>query len=117
MPPRRHMRDACSIGTYADITVGGRPQESWQYAASTRCRFSREDSRETMDSTEVAHTDIKIAIPAGADVTHAGRIKLTKRNRTTLDTPEFYEVVGDAWFTKGNREIVLACRSIKAGAV
>ncbi len=117
MPPRPHMRDACKVGAYVEITVGGRPQEVWQYGAATRCRFSRNSTREVLDGAEVANSDVQVHLPDGVDITHAERIEITKRNGTAIAPGEIFEVIGDPWYTKGNREIVLACRSVPVGAV
>lgn len=117
MPPRKHMRDACKVGSFTESTEGPNPIEEWVYGSEVRCRFVRGSTREVIDGVEVAHSDVMIHLPAGTDVSNTTRVQLTKRNNDTLITPEYFAVKGEPHYTRGNRSIVLKCTTIPAGAV
>lgn len=116
MAPRRHMRDACQIGTRDTVTSGPEPTESWTYAAEIRCRFVRTATREVLDGDAHGLSDVKIHMPAGNTVSDSTQIKLTKRNNATLGTPEYFRVMGEPWYLDNNRSIVCNCVSVPAGA-
>lgn len=118
MPPRKHMRDACKIGARDAVTSGPRPTQTWTYGSAIRCRFVRnEATREVMDGTEVASTDVAFHLPADTTVSANGRIQLTERNNAALGTPEYFKVIGEPFFPNGNRTVVVNCQSVPAGAV
>ena len=117
MPPRKHMTDACKLGTFVEVSTGPYPTEEWTFGNALRCRFSRVSTREVMDGARVASTDVAIAVPAGTTVAPSSRVELTKRNNATLAPPEYYDVIGEPWPVKGNREIILNCQHVPAGAV
>lgn len=116
MAPRRHMRDACQIGTRDTVTSGPEPTEAWTYAPATRCRFVRTDTREVLDGDIHGLSDVKIHLPSEAVVSDSSQIRLTKRNRTNLGTPEYFRVMGEPWNLESNRVIVCNCVSVPAGA-
>ncbi len=116
MAPRLHMRDRCEVGTYDTDTTGPEPGESWTYEPETRCRFTRTTSREVLDGNEHALTDVAIHFPVGTTLSASSRIKLTRRNGSTLTSNEFYEVVGEPWYTDDNRVVVINAQSVPAGA-
>ena len=116
MPPRRHMRDTCEIGTLDAITSGPEPTDTWVYGSSIRCRFVHTTTREVLDGDEHALTDVQIHVPAGTTVSDSTRIKLTKRNHRVLATDEYYELVGEPRRTDDNRVIVCNAQSVPVGA-
>lgn len=116
MPPRLHMRDACQIGSRDAVTTGPEPTEAWTYGSAIRCRFARVSTREVVEGDVHEKTNVTITIPAGETVDDATRIKLTKRNRATLGTPEYFDVIGKPHYSQDNRCIVLDCVSVAKGA-
>ena len=116
MPPRLHLRDAAQIGTFDTVSTGPEPSDEWTYATAVPCRFVRTTTREVLDGKEQDLTDVQISFRASETITDASRIKLTKRNRTSLGTVEYYELVGAPWYTEDNRLIVCSCQSVPTGA-
>lgn len=116
MPPRPHMRDKAQIGVFQTVSNGPEPVESYVYGSAVSCRFIRTSTREVLDGKEQDLTDVQIHFRADQTLTDASRIKLTRRNLTTLGTPEYYELVGLPWYTDDNRTIVCNCQSMPTGA-
>ena len=116
MAPRQHMRDLCQIGSRDTVTSGPEPTESWTYGAETRCRFVRTSTREVLDGDVHGLSDVKIHLPDGTAITDSSQVKVTKRNRETLATPEYYRVMGEPWHLENNRVIVCNAVSVPIGA-
>ena len=117
MPPRKHMKDECKLGAFVSVESGPYAAEEWTFGSAIRCRFSRVSTREVLDGAKVSATDVAVAVPDGTTVEASGRVQLTKRNNATLGTPEYYDIIGEPWQVKGNREIILNCQHVPAGAV
>lgn len=116
MAPRPHMRDVCQIGARDSVTSGPEPTESWTYGSATRCRFVRTSTREVLDGDVHGLSDVKIHLPASVTVSDSSQIKITKRNRATLGTPEYYRVMGEPWYLENNKVIVCNAVSVPVGA-
>ena len=116
MPPRPHMRDACEVGILSTVSTGAEPVEAYVYASSTRCTFAISSTNETVDGNKRAVVNTKILLPVGVTVESSSRIKLTKRNRSILGTPEYFDVIGEPNYVTGNRSIVVDCQSVPLGA-
>lgn len=117
MPPRKHMRDKCQVGTWDAVNDGPYASEEWTYGSEIRCRFVRQSTREVIDGAEVAKSEVSIHLPGGTTVAENSRIKLTERNNTTLGTAEYFDVIGEPFYPIGNRTVVVNCRSVPVGAV
>ena len=116
MAPRRHMRDACKIGTYDIVSTGPEPTEAWTYGAETRCRFLKTSTTEIVDGDRHHQTSTDIHLPAGVTVSDSTRIQITKRNGSTISPVEYFNVKGDPWFTTDNKIVVCRCESVPIGA-
>lgn len=100
MAGQGHLRDTCLIGTQA-APVAPEPVGAWTYSATEiRCRFAQTSGRlgyqaEVPIATGQELTDGTIRLPAGTTVTAGNRLKVTKKNYTTLATAQEYEIVGE----------------------
>lgn len=116
MAPRPHMRDEAQIGSLDAVTTGYEPTQAYTYGSAIRCRFLRVATTEVVDGAVRKATGVSIHFPAGTTIDSNARIKLTKRNRATLGTVEYYDVTGEPWATESNRTIVCDCASVPVGA-
>lgn len=115
MPPRPHMRDEAQIGTLTEVTSGFEPKQDFVYGGVVRCRLVRVTSTETVDGKVRKSTSVQVHFRAGETIDETSRIRITRRNRTILLTPEYYDIVGEPWETKGNRTIVCDCANVPIG--
>ena len=116
MAPRPHLRDEAHVGSLVAVTSGYEPTQAYTYGAALRCRFLRVATTELVDGAVRKATGVSIHFPAGTVIDSNSRIKLTKRNRATLGTVEYYDVTGEPWATESNRTIVCDCTSVPVGA-
>ena len=110
------MRDEAQIGALTAQTAGYEPTQAYTYGTATRCRFLRVATSEFVDGAVRKLTSVNIHFPASVTIDTNARIKLTKRNRGTLGTAEYFDVDGEPWRTEDNRTIVVPCKTVPIGA-
>ena len=92
---RGPMRDTCQVGTGVASTTVEPTASSYTWATAIRCRFHEGLTTEVRNGSEATVTEAVFLLPAGTVITSANRIRLTKRNGTTLSTARIFAIVGE----------------------
>lgn len=106
------MFDTCVVQTYsATSSTSAEPNVgSWADGSAIACGFDASVSNEVSDGSQATLTDATIRLPIGTTCTGKNRIKVTKRNGTTLGTAETYEILGEP--RRGPTALVCHCKRI-----
>jgi hypothetical protein len=91
----RNMRDTLNIGTMSGGTRADPGAGTWSYPSTAiKCQVLLGKSDEVPDGTQTTLTSGDIWVPVDTAITAKQRVKVTKRHRETLATPEIYTVIG-----------------------
>jgi hypothetical protein len=100
--------DRCNLGTQAATTFG-EPRAAYTYSGtSTRCLVINPAPGEDPHGLQLPIGAVKIAFRMDSGVKADTRIRVTRRLRKTLATPEDYTVTGDPRMIRGR--LVATCK-------
>lgn len=108
-----HMRDK-GRRVIAGVALSPEPTATYTPDFECRCRVVWGDTREVMDGSQVAASNVRIHIPLTQDVRNVDRWMVTHRKGKRLKEPELYAVLGQPREVLG--EQVLDCKRITDGS-
>lgn len=87
--------DTCYLGTVGSGT-DGEPSPVYTYSeTATRCAVVAPNEGEDSEGLQIPLGGCRIAFRLDSGIAAASRVKVTRRLRQTLATPEYYTVQGD----------------------
>ena len=107
-----NMRDRCKVLTHTSASAGPSPMSTYALGSEIRCRYARTDSKEVVDGSQMAPTNVEIRVPSGTTVTTSDRIRLTQLDGASVT--QDYAILGEPFNTLG--QLVLDCQLVTSGS-
>ena len=107
-----NMRDRCKVLSHTSASNGPSPISSFAVGSEIRCRYSRTDSREVVDGSQMAPSNVEIRVPSGTTITGSDRIRMTQLDGAAVT--QDYAIVGEPFTTLG--QLVCDCQLVTGGS-